>query len=33
MVFVGSGGDKDEVVAYANELGLSDCVFFYLAPI
>lgn len=28
MVFVGSGGDKDEVVAYANELGLSDCVFF-----
>ena len=22
------GGDKDEVVAYANELGLSDCVFF-----
>ena len=28
MVFVGSGGDKDEVVAYANGLGLSDCVFF-----
>ena len=28
MVLVGSGGDKDEVVAYANELGLSDCVFF-----
>ena len=28
MVFVGSGGDKDEVVAYANELGISDCVFF-----
>ena len=28
MVFVGSGGDKDEVVAYANELGLADRVFF-----
>ena len=28
MVFVGSGGDKDEVVAYAKELGLDDCVFF-----
>ena len=30
MVFVGSGGDKDEVVAYANELGLRVL---YLAPI
>ena len=28
MVFVGSGGDYDEVVAYAESLGLSDCVFF-----
>ena len=28
MVFVGSGGDKDEVVAYANALGLTDRVFF-----
>ena len=28
MVFVGSGGDKDEVVAYSKELGLDDCVFF-----
>ena len=28
MVFVGSGGDKDEVVSYAASLGLSDCVFF-----
>ena len=28
MVFVGSGGDHDEVVAYAESLGLSDCVFF-----
>ena len=28
MVFVGNGGDKDEVVAYSKELGLDDCVFF-----
>ncbi len=28
MMFVGSGGDKEEVVAYADSLGLSDCVFF-----
>ena len=28
MVFVGSGGDKDEIVAYAGSLGLTDRVFF-----
>ena len=28
MVFVGSGGDRDEIVAYAGALGLNDCVFF-----
>ena len=28
MVFVGSGGDRDEVMAYSHELGLDDCVFF-----
>ena len=28
MVFVGNGGDKDEVVAYSKELGLDGCVFF-----
>ena len=28
MVFVGGGGDKKEIVAYCEELGLSDAVFF-----
>ena len=28
MVFVGNGGDRDEVIAYSEKLGLSDCVFF-----
>ena len=28
MVFVGGGGDKNEIVAYCEELGLSDVVFF-----
>ena len=28
MVFVGGGGDKEEIVAYAGELGLTDVVFF-----
>lgn len=28
MVFVGNGGDKNEVVAYSKELGLDDCAFF-----
>ena len=28
MVFVGGGGDKTEIVAYAEELGLTDVVFF-----
>ena len=28
MVFVGGGGDKKEIVAYCEELGLSDLVFF-----
>ena len=28
MVFVGGGGDKDEIVDYCASLGLSDCVFF-----
>ena len=28
MVCVGSGGDRDEIVAYAQSLGLSDRVFF-----
>ena len=28
MVFVGSGGDRDEVIAYAHELALDDRVFF-----
>ena len=28
MVFVGNGGDRDEVIAYSERLGLSDCVFF-----
>ena len=28
MVFVGGGGDKEEIVAYAEELGLTDVVFF-----
>ena len=28
MVFVGGGGDKKEIVAYCEELGLSDVVFF-----
>ena len=26
--FVGNGGDRDEVIAYSEKLGLSDCVFF-----
>ena len=28
MVFVGGGGDKEEIVAYAEKLGLTDWVFF-----
>ena len=28
MVFVGNGGDREEVIAYSERLGLSDCVFF-----
>lgn len=32
MVFVGGGTDKDEIVAYTEELGLTDKVFF-IAPI
>ena len=28
MVFVGGGGDKDEIVAYTRELGLDDRTFF-----
>ena len=28
MVFVGGGGDKEEIVAYTQQLGLSDRVFF-----
>ena len=28
MVFVGGGNDKDEIVAYAEKLGLTDLVFF-----
>lgn len=28
MVFVGGGGDKDEIVAYSESLGLTDRVFF-----
>ena len=28
MVFVGNGTDRDEVIAYSEKLGLSDCVFF-----
>ena len=28
MVFVGNGGDRDEVIAYAETLGLQDVVFF-----
>ena len=28
MVFVGNGGDREEVMAYSQKLGLSDCVFF-----
>ena len=28
MVFVGGGGDKEEIVAYAEELGLTNWVFF-----
>ena len=28
MMFVGSGGDRDEIIAYSHELGLDDCVFF-----
>lgn len=28
MVFVGAGGDFDEVRAYSEKLGLNDCVFF-----
>ena len=28
MVFVGGGGDSDEVIAYTRELGLADRVFF-----
>ena len=28
MVFVGGGGDKEEIVAYAENLGLTDVVFF-----
>jgi glycosyltransferase involved in cell wall biosynthesis len=28
MVFVGGGGDKKEIVAYARDLGLQDVVFF-----
>ncbi len=28
MVFVGNGGDRGEVIAYSERLGLSDCVFF-----
>ncbi len=28
MVFVGGGGDKEEIVAYAGNLGLTDVVFF-----
>lgn len=28
MVFVGGGGDKEEIVAYAESLGLTDVVFF-----
>ena len=28
MVFVGAGGDKDEIVAYTDKLGLTDKVFF-----
>ncbi len=28
MVFVGNGGDREEVIAYSEKLGLSDCVFF-----
>lgn len=28
MVFVGGGGDKEEIVAYCRELGLEDKVFF-----
>ncbi|MBR7074213.1 MAG: glycosyltransferase [Oscillospiraceae bacterium] len=28
MVFVGGGGDKNEIVAYSEKLGLSDVVFF-----
>lgn len=28
MVFVGGGGDKDEIIAYTETLGLMDCVHF-----
>ena len=28
MVFVGNGADREEVIAYAQKLGLSNCVFF-----
>ena len=28
MVFVGNGGDREEVIAYSEKLGLSDCVLF-----
>ena len=28
MVFVGGGGDRDEIIAYAEELGITDRVFF-----
>ena len=28
MVFVGGGGDRDEIIAYTEKLGLSDRVFF-----
>ena len=28
MMFVGSGGDRDEIIAYSHELDLDDCVFF-----
>ena len=28
MVFVGGGNDKQEIISYTEQLGLSDCVFF-----
>ncbi|MCQ2558182.1 MAG: glycosyltransferase [Oscillospiraceae bacterium] len=28
MVFIGGGGDRDEIIAYAEQLQLTDCTFF-----